>query len=314
MARNVFGTVTERGVKSTFLEAMSKAPNVYLNHTENVSSEAPDEKYVWLGAVPIPRELIGSRVFAQFNEFSHTVTNKGYELSFIIDRDSFDDDQVGSIQGRIAEVAEAYAHFKDAQFATLLEDADTSTDTFDGTTFYDDTRTIGDSGTIDNDRTSDIVDKENPTTAELLAALEESIVAMSRFNDDKGRPFNGTAMDTLRCVIPPEYRRAFTEVINSTIIISGGGAAGVSNPWGNGLVTFDTLVNLSAADDGFYMNAMSGTRKPFYFQQRKKLEVVVMNGTNDVALNHGVKVLLWERYRFAYGDPRRSITHVFTTT
>ncbi len=312
MARNVFGTVTERGVKSTFVEAMSKSPNVYLNHTENVTSDAPDEKYVWLGAVPLPRELLGSRVFAQFNEFSHTVTNRGYELSFIIDRDSFADDQVSSIQGRIAEVAEAYAHFKDAQFASLLIAGETATDTFDGTTFHDDTRTIGDSGTIDNSGTSDITAPNSPTTVELLAALETTIETMGRFNDDKGRPFNGTAMQQLRCVIPIEMQRAFSEVINSTIIISGSGAAGVSNPWGNGLVTFDVLINLTDADNAFYTHAMGASRKPFYFQQRENLEVVVMNGTNDVANNHGVKVLLYERYRFAYGDPRRAFRHDFT--
>lgn len=313
MARNQFAVVTQRGVKSTFLEAMSKAPNVYLNHCEVVSSDAPDEKYPWLGAVPIPRELLGAREFQQFREFSHTVTNRGYELSFIIERDSFDDDQVGSIQGRIAEVAEAYAHFKDGQFGSLLIDAETSTDTFDGTTFHDDTRTIGDSGTIDNSLTSDITAPNSPTTVELMAALEVAIETMTRYKDDQGREgFNGTAMNTLRCVIPPEQRRAFVEVLNSTIIISGSGTAGVSNPWANGLVDFDVLVNLTDADNAFYLHALAGTRKPFYFQQRKTLEVVVMNSEENVALNHGVKVLLYERYVFAYGDPRRALRHDFT--
>lgn len=313
MARNVFSTVTERGVKSTFLEAMSQAPNVYLNHCEVVPSDAPDEKYVWLGAVPVPRQLLGSRKFQQFNEFSHTVTNLGYELSFIIDRDSFADDQVGSIQGRIAEVAETYAHFKDSQFGALLIAGESSTDTFDGTSFHDATRTIGASAAIDNTNTSDITDVNSPTSIELMAALEVAIETMTRYEDDQGRTgFNGTAMNTLRCVIPPEQRRAFTEVLNSTLIISGSGAAAVSNAWANGLTDFDVLVNLTDADNAFYLSALGGARKPFYFQQRENLEVVVMNDTNDVALNHGVKVLLYERYRFAYGDPRRNLRHDFT--
>lgn len=313
MARNIFSGITERGIKSTFLEKMTAAPNVYLNHCEVVSSDAPDEKYAWLGALPIPREHQGSRIFEQFNEFSHTVTNLPYELSFIIERDTAADDQIGAIQGRISEVAEAYAHFKDGQFASLLINGSSATDTFDGTTFYDDTRTIGDSGTIDNSLTTDIADPNSPTTVELLASLQTGLNAMSRFLDDKGRSsFNSAAMGDVRVVIPIEQKRAFTEVLNSTVIIGGSGTAGVSNPWGNGLVNFDVLDALTDADNTHYMNAVGGQRKPFYFQQREPLEVVVLNSTNDVAENHGMKVLLYERYRFAYGDPRRSLEQAYT--
>lgn len=311
MARNIFGTVTERGVKSTFLEAMSKAPNVYLNHCAVVSSDAPDEKYAWLGALPIPRELLGAREFQQFNEFSHTVTNLGYELSFIIDRDSFADDQVGSIQGRIAELAEAYAQFKDSQFATLLINGETD-NAFDGVTFHDTTRTINDSGTIDNSTTSAAASGTVPTLTELANALEDIIAGMHRFNDDKGRPFNGTAMQTLRAVIPPEQHRVWTELVNSTLIPNQADTASQSNPYFQGLLQFDVLDYLTTADAAIYIHALGAERKPFYFQQREPLEVVVLNGTNDVAENHGVKVLCYERYRFAYGDPRRAFRHDFS--
>jgi hypothetical protein len=195
----------------------------------------------------------------------------------------------------------------------LLIAGESSTDTFDGTTFHDTTRTIGSSGTIDNSNTSDIADPQAPTTVELMAALEVAIQQMARFADDKGRiGFNGTAMNNLRCVIPPEQRRAFSEVTNSTIIISGSGTAGVSNPWGNGLVGFDELPWLTDADNAFYLHALGAVKKPFYFQEREPLEVIVLNGADDVALWNGVKVLVRERFRFAYGDPRRGFRHDFT--
>ncbi len=314
MAFNKFNVITERGVSAKFKEAMSKAPNVYLNHVEVITSDSEDEKQVWLGAVPRPREHLGNRLLQQFNEFSQTIVNQAFETSFLVHRDSFADDKIGAIQSRIAEVAESHAHFKDDQFAALLEAADTDV-AFDGTSFYDATREINDSGVIDNTGTVAATGgANNPSVSEVLLAIKEAIQQMSRFADDKGRiGFNGTAMNTLRVVIPPEYRRSFAEAINSTIVIDATDAAGVSNPWGNGLVQFDELPWLTDADNSFYLNAVAATRKPFYFQEREKLEVIVDNDASSVANNNGVKVLVRERFRFAYGDPRRSFKFIFTT-
>lgn len=312
MAHNIWNVINERGISAKFKEAMAAAPNVWENHCERVPSDSSDEKYAWLGAVPRPRQHAGSRLFQQFSEFSQTVTNQAHETSFIVHRDSMADDKIAATQQRISEVAESHAHYKDQLFAALLIAGETAL-AFDGTSFHDATRTIGDSGTIDNTGTANIDPPESPTTVELFAALKEVIQQMSRFADDKGRiGFNGTAMNTLRCVIPPEFRQVFTEVINSTIIISTSGTAGVSNAFGNGLVAFDELPWLTTADDAFYTHALAGARKPFYFQDRESLEVVVDNDTSSVANNNGVKVLVRERFRFAYGDPRRGFRYDFT--
>ena len=143
MARNIFQTITQRGVNAAFMEAIDAAPNVWDTHTTKVDSKVPSELYTWLGTVPEPREHLGARIFQQFNEFSFTVENNSYELSFIIDRDSFDDDSQNAAQKRIAEVAEAWANFKDAQFAALLVAGPTSTDTFSGDAYYKDTHAVG---------------------------------------------------------------------------------------------------------------------------------------------------------------------------
>lgn len=307
MATNIFANITQRGTNAAFREAMDSAPNVYQKHCKIVPSDAPDEQYVWLGAVPIPREFVSGRDFQGMRDFTMTLTNKTYELSFIIDRTTLADDRHGFAQERIGDVAEAYATFKDSLFGSLLINAETDT-AFDGTAFHDGSRTIGNSGTIDNTSTANITDPNSPTTTELLAAFQVAIPLMSRYADDQGRVgFMTKAMTKLSAVIPPEMHKAFTEVINSTLIGSGN-----SNPWANGIMEFDVLPYLTDADNAFYLSALGANRKPFLFQEREPFEAVVLNSADDIAENDGIKVLARERFRFGYMEPRYNMRFDFT--
>jgi hypothetical protein len=290
------------------MEAIGNAPEVYKTHCTEVTSDKASELYTWLGSVPQPRQLLGSRLFQQFNEFSFTVENNSYELSFIIDRDSFDDDSQNAAQARIAEVAEVWANYKDALFGALVTAGATSTDTFTGSAFYGDSATIGDY-TCDNNLTAAIVAAGAPTAAEILTTVNTALVQLWRMQTDKAQEgFNRGAMGNVRALCKPEYERAFVEALNSAQISSS------SNPWGQGMLAgFDVLPDLAAATHAIYVNAVGGKRGAFYYQGRSPLEIVVLNGDNDVAENHGVKVLVYQRFRFAYGDHRRSIRHLLTT-
>jgi phage major head subunit gpT-like protein len=310
MARNIFHTITQRGVNAAFMEAIGSAPNVWDTHTSKVDSQNASELYTWLGTVPQPRQHLGSRLWQQFNEFSFTVENNSYELSFIIDRDSMADDSLNAAQQRISQVAEVWANYKDVLFQAILAAGASSTDTFSGDAFYKDTHAIGQAtaATLDNLLTYDATDHDAPTSAEVLTTLNNCLVALHRMVDDKDREgFNRQAMTRVRAIIKPEFERAFTEALESTQIGSS------SNPWGLGLIEgFDVLSDIAAGTDIYYVNALGSPRGPFYYQQREPLEIVVLNGTDDVAENHGVKVLAYERFRFAYGDPRRSISQTLT--
>ena len=310
MARNIFQTITQRGVNAAFMEAIDAAPKVYDTHTTKVDSTVASELYTWLGTVPQPRQLLGSRLFQQFNEFSFTVENNSYELSFIIDRDSMADDTLNAANQRISDVAEAWANYKDVLFAAVLAAGASSTDTFSGDSFYKDTHVVGDAtaATLDNLLTYDATDHDAPTSAEVLIVLNNCLVALHRMVDDKDRTgFNRGAMSKVRAIIKPEFERAFTEALESTQLAS------ASNPWGLGLLDgFDVMPDIAAGTDIFYVNALGAKRGPFYYQQREPLEIIVLNGADDVAKNHGVKVLCYERFRFAFGEFRRSISQTLT--
>lgn len=312
MARINVNNITKRGTNAAFIEAMAKAPNVWQKYCDIIPSDAPDENYVWLGTLPVPNLELNGRNFQTMQDFTFTVANQAHEMSFIIDRDDLADDRHGTFQKRITEAAEAWGTYDDFLFAALLEAGAASTATFDGTEYYTSTRAIGKSANIDNLTTSAAGTDLDPTATEILSALRAIIALMSQYQDDRGRVgFNAAAMKPrLSCIIQPDYVRGFTEAMNSTTI--GTSTTFNSNPWGMGLVDFDELPYLTAATITFYACAIGGTRMPFIFQEREKLEVEVFTDSKDIADNGGLKVLTRRRFRFGYGDPRRSVSHVFT--
>jgi len=306
MATTILANITARGTRADFVDAIGTAPNVWMKHCKQVESDAPDERYTWLGMLPIPRRFISERNIQGVRDFTFTVENFEYEMSFIVDQKTGEDDRHGTVQARIKEIAEVYATFKDSLFASLLIAGESSTDTYDGTAFHSASRTIGQSGTIDNTEEATITPDNSPSVAEIKAALKHIIESMWRYADDQGRvAYNAAAMTRLACAIPPEHHQVFTEAINSSLISNS------DNPWMKGITEFDVLPYLTDADNAFYLSAIGAERMPFLHQQRVPLQVEVFNSPHEIAEERGLKILTRERFRFAYGEPRRNFRYDF---
>jgi phage major head subunit gpT-like protein len=309
--RNVFANITTKGTIANFHQALELQPNIWDKHTQKIDSTAGSEQLVWPGFLPNPREFLDGRNLVGIRDFTYTVANKTYELSFLIDRNSMEDDQHNMINMRIQEAAEVWAGFKDSQFATLLINGESATlgiATLDGSAFHLGTRTIGNSGTIDNTETAAISSDNDPTLAQCQTALKSSITKMDRFQDDTGdRPFNASARSQRRLVIPTEYVRRFRETVNAALV--GGGD---SNPYFENICELDELLYLTDADNAVYLSYTGSARMPFIYQERTPLEIVVRNEAGEVAENDGVLVLCRQRYRLGYGDPRRNLRYDFT--
>lgn len=296
-----------KGATAAFNEALATIPSVWQNHCMNVPSTTNAETFVFPGYLPVPREFVDSRSFQGMRDFTFTLTNNTYELSLIINRTHWEDDQKALIRARISEAAEAWATFKDSLFATLLTNGNVSGNNgFDGTTFHTDTRTIGASANIDNNTTSAATTGTIPTAAELLAEMAIIKALMWRYEDDQGRPFNNGAISKLRLVVPPSYERACLEAFTSTLL--GGGN---DNPFGKNLAEFDVLPYLTG-DTEMWVNAVGSSRLPFIYQERTPLEVIVLDDAASVAEADGVKLLTRQRFIFGYGEPRRSVLHTFS--
>lgn len=303
MAITVLPNMILKGALAAFWQKMDQIPTVWDKHVMNVVSTTATEKYTWPGAVPVPRVFADARSIQGFRDFSFDLANNKYELTLLIKRDDFEDDQNGSIMMRFLELAEVFGTFKDQLFAALLVAGATDNAAMDSNTFFDDTRTIGDSGTIDNDLTSAVTDTQ-PTSAEILADLNLIQNAFHGFNDDQGRPFNSLAVTDMRMIIPPVYWQPVTEALGASVL------ANTTNVF-KGMAQFDVLPYLTGADT-LYVSALGATRKPFIFQERTKLEIIIDTDPAHVAAREGVLVMCRERFRLGYGEVRRCIRQVYT--
>lgn len=309
---NVFSTITQRGTQATLDEVMSSSPRIWENHCQELPSDAPDELYVWLGSIPLPTEYLSGYQYEHLREFSFSLVNKEYTLAAIFDQTTMEDDRHGMISKRVGEFLQMFPKFMEIQFATMLTSGGTDT-AYDGTSFFSTTRTIGNSGTIDNDDTENIGDPDAPLASEILTSLQTIIAKMHRYADDQGQVgYNYDAMKRLRCVIPPEMERAFREAVSSTIVSTAAATASMSNPWGMNLVEFDTCPFLGASDNTFYVSALGASRWPYVRQMRVQPYVTVFNSDSDVEAAHGMKIQVRARYRFGYGEPRRALRDVYT--
>jgi hypothetical protein len=61
-----------------------------------------------------------------------------------------------------------------------------------------------------------------------------------------------------------------------------------------------------------YTNALGATRKPFIYQQRTPLEIVIDTDRARIQQRNGVMVTVRERWVMTYGDPRRSYRETFS--
>ena len=298
-----------QGAKAAFHQAMDTIPTVWQNHVQTIQSTSSSETYTFPGFLPTPREFLNSRQFQGARDFTYTVENNEYELSMNIERKAWEDDQHGLIKARITEMAEVWATFKDSLFTTLLANSNVSgNNSFDGTTFIADDHSAGTTGqTNDNNLTSSAPSATTITAAELLPLIASVRSSFWSFTDDQGRPFNvGPAMSNMRAIIHPAQERAFTEAMGSNFVGTSGGETPLIAPsWITG---WDVLPYIATGDlDEIWFTLVGATRKPFIYQERTPLEVIVLDGANDVAENNGVLVLTRQRFVLTYGDHRRAI-------
>jgi phage major head subunit gpT-like protein len=313
MATTVLPNVIVKGVSRLFHQAMEATPTIWDKHCSIYNSTTAVENYAFPGFMPEPREFISGRHIQGLMDFTYAVTNKEYELSIIIQRKLFEDDQTGLVAERITEMAEAWATYKDKQFADLLTNGNVAGNLgFDGTLFHTDTRTIGSSANIDNNTTSNIGDTSAVTSSEFLLDLAVIKGTMLRYQDDQGRAgYNANAINNLRVVIAPPHEGGVRQALNASFITEGSTPAGSRENVFKGMAEFDVLPYLSG-DTECWFNAVGAARKPFIYQERTPLEIVVMDDDKNVAYHNGVVVLARQRYVMTYGDPRRSVLHTWT--
>jgi phage major head subunit gpT-like protein len=262
-----FLAATYTGFKSLFDKSFATANPVYPQIATVVESGTDKQNYNWLGAAPALREWVDERVPGALRTHSYEVANRKYEASVEIDRETFEDDQLGQVKPRIEELAVRAATHPDELVVGLLADG-FATACYDGQFFFDSDHAEGDSGTQSN-----LI-----SGAFSGGKLEEAVVKMLSFKDDQGKPL-GVMPDTL--VVGPDNYFNAREVLNSVSIVVAG-STNVEKPSGNPLSgMLNVVVSPHVPSGNWFVLATSYPVRPLLFQWRVKPEFTAVTDPSD---------------------------------
>lgn len=166
-----------------------------LAHANRIQSTTLKETVPFVGAVSGgPQDVTQGQVaFQNMQQFTLTITNREWSDAFAIKRAEFEDDRYKLYGDKPAEMAAGHkAHI--GELIGDLPEAGVTGLAYDGLTFFHATRTIGDSGTINNIVSGGF--SGTPTVAEFLAALRAGQARAMAFKNNKGRKM-GIRMNTI---------------------------------------------------------------------------------------------------------------------
>lgn len=297
-----------KGALASFHQAMETGETIYDKHCQTYASTTDTEALTFPGFLPTPREFLDSRQFQGVRDFRYNVTNKEYELSMVVSRKNWEDDQTGLINQRMAEMGEVWNSYRDMSlFTNLLINGNVSGNNgFDGTTYHADTHVSGTVGQVnDNNIPGAATNTSVMTAAEFLTLTNTVRIWFLTMVDDTGRKdYNSRAIQNIRYIVPPGHARGGYEAMNQVAFTGGSGA---SNEFGRQFIGgVDVLPTLTGGTE-IYASALGSTRKPFIYQERTPLEVIILTSAEEVAKNNGVMLLTRQRFVMTYGDFRRNL-------
>lgn len=112
-----------------------------------IPSSTSKNTYVWLGDFPGMREWIGDRQIKKFAEHDYSITNKDFEQTIGVERNTIEDDEFGIYGPMFTEMGRAAAvHPDQLVFATMAAGFDTPC--YDGQNFFDTDHPVGTEGNM----------------------------------------------------------------------------------------------------------------------------------------------------------------------
>ena len=176
-------------LSAAFTKGLAGVTPQYLRIATVVPSSAASNTYGWLSELPGIKEWVGERQLVRLSEQGYTITNKTWESSIRVKRESIEDDQIG----QYSVIAQAYgkqvAEFPDTLSFPMLV-AGFSTLCFDGQNFFDTDHPMA-GGTYSN-----IVGDVTTDAGEPWFLIDESQVLKPILYQDR-RAFDFKSLDDL---------------------------------------------------------------------------------------------------------------------
>ena len=261
----------ERGLKALFIKEFANAEvaSDILPFVMETSSDGADEDYGWLGQSPSMNEWVDERRLKALNSFQYALKNKDYEATLSVDRNALEDDRLGAVQVRIADLAKKAksSHPRKLFFEALV--AGTAGLCYDGQPMFSVSHAEGGSGTQSN-----LLSGSGVTAAQLSTDIETAIAALKNYKDDIGEPYNEGEIQ-IGIVCPPALEAKF-KAINTADYIT----QGVSNTLKGTIKTIVSSGRLTDANDWYLADVTPGL-KPFVRQIRQAPIFSALEGKSD---------------------------------
>lgn len=285
-----------RAIFQQALDEAGKIPALKDIISTQFTSDTDQESYGWMGTLPTMSRWTDQRQYKALKAYSYTLKNLSYEGTIEVDRETIEDDKYGMIAPRIRGLAGRALKHMDRMTVDKL-DAGATDLAYDAAAFFADSRTIGDSATIDN-----LLDGNySSTTAEVLAALNAAYIKMLNFTDDHGEKM-GLVPDTI--IAAPGVALLIQEALLPSV-------AGTVRPMRNifdpARIFASPWIDADAKD--WYILCTTAEVKPLIFQLRKAPEFVALDDpkSDHVFKNRTFLYGVDDRFVVGYGDPRTAI-------
>ena len=122
--------------KAEFQNAQAATPTDWARIATSVPSSSASNTYSWLGQFPTFREWVGERVLKNMAAHGYSITNKKFESSVGVPRDSIEDDEIGVFKPLFSEMGRASTAHPDELVFGLLK-AGLTTLCYDGQFYFD---------------------------------------------------------------------------------------------------------------------------------------------------------------------------------
>lgn len=256
-------------------------------------STSKDNTYGWMAKLPKMREWLGERVVHRLAAHSFKIVNRKFELTLAVDRDDFDDDNLGVYMPVATAIGEqARKHPDDLLWELMIDGHNATAECFDGQNFFDTDHPVNPRdpslGTQSNYRTSMTLDATN------FFAMR---AAMSQFKGDDGRPM-GIIGKTL--VVPSALEKVARETVAAATVSTGGTNVAYNLAE---VIVVPELGGDSTKDKTWYLLDTSRSVRPFINQVRRATTFVAKMNPNDDNVVHNDE-FLWAasgRYNMGYG-------------
>ncbi|CZT33000.1 Mu-like prophage major head subunit gpT family protein [Rhizobium sp. 9140] len=124
------------GFNAAFARGLASSSALKDRIATTVLSTTKTNEYGWLGKAPRFREWLGDRVINAIAKHGYTLTNRSFENTIGVDRDDFDDDNLGIYGPLFEELGNAAQTFPDELIFELLKLGFSSL-CYDGQYFFD---------------------------------------------------------------------------------------------------------------------------------------------------------------------------------